>query len=102
MSNATAQYREESDHFGEFIEDCCIFEPSATVTSGELWKAYQDWVRENEEVQLSRQNFVQRLRNRKLKDGRQGHGGTRIWNGICLRSSKSDHAAVSANEGVTW
>src|SRR5262249_51708081 len=30
VAEATAAYREESDHVGEFIEDCCEEEPGAT------------------------------------------------------------------------
>ncbi len=82
VAEATATYREESDHLGQFIEDCCIVGPEAKVLSGTLWKRYQDWAKENEEVPLKRQAFAERLKKRNVARGRIGHGGPRGWVGI--------------------
>jgi putative DNA primase/helicase len=84
VAEATAAYRQESDHVGEFMEDCCVEESGATVRSGALWQAYQRWAAENEEVPLTRQTFGERLEKRGLRHDRSGHGGTRTWVGIRL------------------
>ena len=84
VTNATAAYRDESDHLTQFIEDCCVVEPNATVTSADLWKGYQEWTQENEEVPLSRAALGERLKRRGINDDRFGHNGTRGWRGIAL------------------
>ena len=43
VKNATAGYRDQSDQLGQFIADRCIVEPSAVVSSNELFQAYHDW-----------------------------------------------------------
>jgi len=95
IAEATAAYREESDHLGEFIEDCCVVEASATVTSGMLWKRYQEWADEYEEVPLSRGIFAERLEKRGFRRDRCGHGGTRSWVGIGLCHSKAPQSSAS-------
>jgi putative DNA primase/helicase len=98
VANATAAYREESDHIGEFIEDCCIVESGASVASAALWGRYQKWAVVNEEVTLPRQIFAERLEKRGFRRDRSGHGGTRTWVGICVRES---NGAVHADKADT-
>lgn len=43
---ATASYQQESDDFGRFIAENCIFEPNARLANGELRGAYDEWCRE--------------------------------------------------------
>jgi putative DNA primase/helicase len=84
VAEATAAYREESDLVGEFIEDCCVVESGVTVASTLLWRRYQQWTKDNEEVSLSRQTFTGRLEKRGFRRGRSGHGGIRTWVGLRL------------------
>ena len=84
VAKATAAYREESDHLGEFVEDCCAVESGATVTSGVLWQEYKRWTNVNKEVPLSRQTVSERLEKRGFRRDRSGHGGTRTWVGLRL------------------
>ena len=37
---ATDGYLEDEDHFGRFIEDCCISDPNGRATYAELRMAY--------------------------------------------------------------
>jgi putative DNA primase/helicase len=102
VAEATAAYREESDHISEFIEDCCVVDACATGASGVLWGRYQKWADENEEVPLSRQTFAERLDKRGFRRDRSGHGGTRTWVGIRLRESKEPESqAHSPSDGDT-
>ena len=103
VAEATAAYREESDHVGEFIEDCCVVEPGAKVASSVLWERYQKWVRVNEEVPLSRQVFAERLVRRGFRRNRGGHGGTRTWAGLRLleTTSPSDGDTVTQDDAVS-
>ena len=101
VAEATAAYREESDHIGEFIEDCCVAQSHATVTSGALWQAYLKWAFENEEVSLSRSAFAERLEKRGFRRDRSGHGGTRTWVGIGLRGDTVTQGDAISNNSLT-
>lgn len=81
---ATANYRAESDHLGQFIDECCLRDEGATVLTAELWQAYVKWANENEEVTLSRQTFTNRLKSKGFTPGRTGHEGKRTWKGLGL------------------
>jgi putative DNA primase/helicase len=97
VAEATAAYRDESDHAGAFLEDCCIIRAGAEVASGDLWERYEQWTAANEEVSLPRPTFVDRLKRRGLRRGRSGHGGNRVWVGVKLRESK----AMQCRDGDT-
>jgi len=101
VAEATAAYREVSDHIGQFIEDCCVVEPSAKVTSGALWQRYQQWTVENEEVPLSRQTLGERLEKRGFQRDRSGHGGTRTWVGVGVSGEQSTSSWPSNGDTVT-
>jgi putative DNA primase/helicase len=103
VKRATAAYRDESDHLGQFIGDCCTVEPSSTETSEALWRRYQSWATENEEVSLSRQVFASRLERRGFQRNRSGHRGTRVWSGIRLRQKNpgTDADTPTQADGVS-
>ena len=88
VAKATAAYRDESDHLGEFVEDYCAVESGAAVTSGVLWQEYRRWTVANKEVPLSRQTFSERLEKRGFRRDRSGHGGTRTWVGLRLADAR--------------
>ena len=101
VAEATAAYREESDHLGQFIEDCCVVAPVASVPSGTLWQHYQAWAKVNEEVLLSRNTFGERLERRGVTRGRTGREGTRIWVGVGLRADTPTPADASSDNSPT-
>ena len=103
MAKATAAYREESDHLGVFVADCCVLESGATVAAGVLWQAYQRWTIVNKEVPLSRQTFCERLEKRGFRRDRCGHGRTHTWIGLRLAgtAAPSDGVVVSQNDPVS-
>jgi putative DNA primase/helicase len=82
--NATTEYREQSDHLAQFIDECCIISPGRSVSSATLWKAYLRWAEDNEEAPLSRQALTERMQKKGFKLGRSGHQGTRTWEGLAL------------------
>jgi putative DNA primase/helicase len=101
VTEATASYREESDHVGEFVEDRCVVEPGATVTSGLLWQEYKRWAFASEEVPLSRQTLAKRLEKRGFRSDRTGHGGIRTWTGIRLHETAVLELQTDLPLGVT-
>ena len=40
---ATEDYRVESDPLGDFLVECCIHSPSASVGATEFFNEYQKW-----------------------------------------------------------
>jgi putative DNA primase/helicase len=84
---ATAAYRAESDHLGEFIAACLIADPDSSVSSAKLWSRYEQWTFANEEVPLSRKAFASRMLARGYRGARSGHEGTRVWQGIRLAAA---------------
>lgn len=65
VKNATGGYREQSDQLGQFIADRCIIEPSACVSSNELYRQYEDWG-----GQLSQTKFSMEMATRFKKEKR--------------------------------
>jgi len=64
VKEATTLYRDESDHVGEFLSDCCELEPTASVSFAALWQRYQQWVHQNEEIALNKAILGERLARR--------------------------------------
>ena len=74
VRQATAAYREEQDTLAGWLDECCILDPTATATAGELYKNYTAWCEANgkrKEEQESSTSFGLRLGDRgfdKYKD----------------------------------
>jgi putative DNA primase/helicase len=49
VAAASAQWRTESDQLAQFITDCCVELPNASVRSSEAYKAYKTWAADNNE-----------------------------------------------------
>lgn len=47
VSNATANYREESDPLSEFLDDRCILEGDQEIKASEFYKGYKAWADDN-------------------------------------------------------
>jgi len=84
VTTATASYRHEQDILGDFIEDCCIFEPLATIPKADLKGEYQRWCQENSTEPVTQRTFRKRLEEKGITDGKSG--GVRYWKGIILQS----------------
>ena len=107
VTTATAKYRHDQDILGDFIEDCCVLEPLATVPKAELKEDYQKWCQDNGVEPVTQKTFKKRLEEKGIGDGRVGKA--RYWKGICLRtdadgtilSDKSDKTSGDLNTKVT-
>ena len=89
VTNATAEYRKESDHFEHFVDECCTGDPNSTVLTAALWDRYQHWASQNGERSLSRTAFTERLKQRGFTGLRVGHKGTRGWRGLRLADAQT-------------
>lgn len=81
---ATAEYREESDVVGCFLEERCILGTDLMVPARDLYAAYAKWCEESGEKARSQTTFGNRLSERGLTSGRQGGGGKKSWHGATL------------------
>jgi putative DNA primase/helicase len=85
--NATAEYRDESDAIGRFIEECCVLGDEATVPKAWLFATYEAWCEQAGERALSGRLFSARMKSRghsdamlMLTDKKRARG----WRGIDL------------------
>lgn len=83
IENASNQYREESDLIGQFLADECVTGPGYTEASGELYRAYVQWCRDNGVQPLGKRTLAMRMQERGLVVHR-GTGGVRRWQGLKL------------------
>jgi putative DNA primase/helicase len=81
--NATDEYRGEMDVIGNFLKECCIQKPEASIRIRELFKAYQDWCDENNEHAVSERFFGLRLKEMGFEQGRTSEA--RFWSGLSLQ-----------------
>jgi len=88
--DATAIYRHDQDILGDFIEDCCTLEQTATITKTELKELYNEWCKEAGMEPVTQRTFKNRLIEKGITEGRIGKA--RYWRGIRQlgESDKSD------------
>jgi putative DNA primase/helicase len=79
---ATAEYLASVDPVQLFVDECVIEKPGHKVASGSLYKAYDDWCRENNEHPLPGKLFSPDMERRGYVKAR--HGGGMMWVGIAL------------------
>ncbi len=86
VTDATSDYRCESDILGEFLSRHVLFEPDARVSRKALRTRYEEWCEESGHLPLGARKVAQRLRERgvssvSVREGlqvRDGWGGCRL------------------------
>jgi putative DNA primase/helicase len=87
ITNATEEYRNEMDVLGNFIKECCVQSPGASIRARELFRAYQEWCDENNERACSERFLSLRLKELGLERSRTADA--RYWKGIMLKARLS-------------
>lgn len=87
---ATENYREEMDVIGDFLEERCALEDGATVTTRELYSAYEEWAKNAGEKPIARNAFGMRLAERGFERTRTSPRAARqrAWRGIRLAEAQ--------------
>ena len=84
VSAATAEYRSEMDSVGAFINDCCSVGPGYTEKAQNLFQAYLEWAKKNNEYEMTSMKFWgeagKRFEKQHTKKGN-------IYNGIVLNEN---------------
>jgi putative DNA primase/helicase len=86
---ATAEYKQEEDVLGQFIEACCDTGDGLMATAADLLKAYQEW---SGDKRMSAKTLGIKL-GRRFKDKR-GARGVHLWQGIGLRLTSDERCDV--------
>jgi putative DNA primase/helicase len=93
ISEATNEYREESDIIGGFIEERCTVGQECRVSSTELLKAVQLWARDSGLRSIRRNEFLDYMKKGGFEKDRltaSGERGKIYWFGIGLKSEESE------------
>ena len=95
VTSATAEYRDEEDELGQFIEDKCVVQSEAETEKKTLFSAYRDWACEQGiKLPLTLRMFGKRLRSRdgiSERDRNSGH----YWVGITAPGYTDSAGVVS-------
>jgi len=83
VTAATADYRDEMDTVGAFLDECCICDLEAQSSSKSLFDAYEKWCEKHGESPMSKTDFGARLSEKGFKPGRTK--GVRYWCGLRLK-----------------
>jgi putative DNA primase/helicase len=76
-------YREDLDPLGGFIRDKCLVHKDAIIPVSELYSAYLDWCKKENERPIGKYGFSKTLKSRRgIEQDRSS--ATRFWMGICL------------------
>ncbi len=81
--DANAQYRQDSDIVGLWIEDACLLDPAGRAKTGDLYQSYAAWADAAGHRRMSSKTLADRLRERGLVPWRSG--SARGWTGIALK-----------------
>jgi putative DNA primase/helicase len=79
---ATADYRDEMDTVGAFLDQCCVPDAAAQTPAKELYDACRQWCAEHGETPPSKAELGSRLAEKGFKPGRTKAG--RFWRGLEL------------------
>ena len=81
IQQATAEYRDESDTFGRFLEDCAVLGPAEWTPWEVIAAAYRNWcARNGNRYPLGEASLRERLRSRDCAP--EKGNGVRGWKGI--------------------
>jgi len=81
--NATDEYRGEMDVIGNFMRERCVQKPGVMVRARELFRAYQEWCEENNEMATSERIFGLRMKELGMVQKRTAEA--RYWQDVAVQ-----------------
>lgn len=82
VTEATDEYRQESDALGSFLAECCAIARNAHAPASGLYSAYENWGERNGEQLVSKKAFGMELGERGFT--RRKTSGRNHWEGVGL------------------
>lgn len=88
----TALWRQSVDLIAQFLDECCVLDPSEQVSRADLLEAFNDFVVSMGHRKMTGRTFTERFRDHKsvrdagITESKNGRG-TRCWDGVALKSS---------------
>ncbi len=89
IEEAGQEWRNESDHFMDFIEEFCVFDPHAEAITSTLRSKYQYWCEAEGYFPLGGKKYGARLRELGCVPSKD-QKGDRVWKGVKLIDSQFD------------
>ncbi|MER3389674.1 MAG: phage/plasmid primase, P4 family [Microcella sp.] len=89
---ATADYRNDSDLLGMFLDEYCDIAADATVSKADLFDCYKEWCHAGNLRPATKISFGRKLRERSgldISDAEVGKAKTHVWVGLRLRDRSS-------------
>lgn len=83
---ATAEYREEQDTIGQFLDEETVSHPNIKVSAAALYGAYQQWALSNGEYVQSQRMLGMKLTDRGIKRDKSGPERRYHWFGVGLKA----------------
>lgn len=77
---AVAAYRDDMDHIGQFLKECCSVEPGRRIGASELYRAYEKWA---EREAVSQRAFGLKLGERDGLQKVHSRSGD-VWHGVSV------------------
>ncbi len=96
---STSAYRLENDHLAEYLDDCCVIDPTGRVTRAELRESYERWGKETGRRKLlTAKEIAGRLRDKGCHDVKVR--GALYWEGIRLRDASDPEQGAAEPQGA--
>jgi putative DNA primase/helicase len=90
VKTATQAYKEESDRLSSFLAECCIVQPDLRTPAGNLFAAYQEWLKTNGEKDgLNQTQFGRALNERGFQKDNDEVTRRVVRHGLGLRVSET-------------
>lgn len=95
VSEATNEYRQESDVIGNFIEEKCVVAPDCKVSASAILKAAQEWAKDGGLRYVKRNEFIDYMKKRGFTKDRLSGSANRgkiYWFGIGLKEEERERS----------
>lgn len=96
VTAAVAEYREEMDELGRFIEECCIESPSMSVSAQTFYSAYEKWTKVNGIKPMTSTAFGRKMVERGYERSRSSSGN--IYRGIAVKQDEVEASTYRGGE----
>jgi putative DNA primase/helicase len=87
VTEATEEYRRDSDPLGRFLEACVVSDDASRVQTSELHRVFVSWCRANSEKEWTPQGFGRAMNQRGF---RSKHSDVNFWLGVRLVKTVND------------